>query len=55
MAMVGSGIHKFTKQNFNKEKLETISPFTNNGKKYINEIDLGDRRLIFIDGDYVDR
>ena len=49
----GIGIHKFTKESFDKEKLRSYLDLPLMVQKFIKEINLGDRRIIFIDGDYV--
>ncbi len=48
----GVGIHRFNKQNFNSETLKQYLHLPIMIQKYIKEIDKGDRRLIFIDGEY---
>ena len=49
----GIGIHKFTKESFDREKLKSYLDLPLMVQKFIKEINLGDRRIIFIDGDYV--
>ncbi len=48
----GLGIHRFNKKNFNPNTLKQYLNLPIMVQKYIKEIDKGDRRLIFIDGDY---
>ena len=48
----GIGIHRFSKNNFDPEILKEYLHLPIMVQKYINEIDQGDRRLIFIDGEY---
>ncbi len=48
----GIGIHKFNKKNFNPDILKKYLHLPIMIQKYIKEINQGDRRLIFIDGDY---
>ena len=48
----GIGIHKFNKNNFNSDILKKYLDLPIMIQKYIKEIELGDRRLIFIDGEY---
>jgi len=48
----GAGIHRFNKQNFNRDILKQYLDLPIIIQKYIKEIDEGDRRLILIDGEY---
>ena len=48
----GVGIHRFSKNNFDPNILKQYLHLPIMVQKYINEIDQGDRRLIFIDGEY---
>ena len=48
----GVGIHRFSKNNFDPDILKQYLHLPIMVQKYINEIDQGDRRLIFIDGEY---
>ena len=48
----GVGIHRFSKKNFDPDILKQYLHLPIMVQKYINEIDQGDRRLIFIDGEY---
>ncbi len=48
----GIGIQKFNKENFNRQSLDQYLDLPIMVQKYIKEIDQGDRRLIFIDGEY---
>ncbi len=48
----GIGIHKFSKKNFNPNKLKKYLNLPIMVQKYIKEIKQGDRRLILIDGEY---
>ncbi len=48
----GIGIHRFNKENFNPKVIKKYLDLPIMIQKYIKEIDKGDRRLIFIDGEY---
>ena len=48
----GIGIHRFNKKDFNPDILKKYLNLPIMIQKYIKEIKQGDRRLIFIDGDY---
>ncbi len=48
----GVGIHRFNKKNFNPDILKQYLDLPIMIQKYIKEIDLGDRRIILIDGEY---
>ncbi len=48
----GVGIHRFSKKNFDPEILKQYLHLPIMVQKYISEINQGDRRLIFIDGEY---
>ena len=48
----GQGIHKFNKKNFKPETLKQYLHLPIMIQKYVKEIKQGDRRLIFIDGEY---
>ena len=48
----GVGIHRFNKNNFNPNILKQYLDLPIMVQKFIKEIDKGDRRLIFIDGEY---
>ena len=48
----GVGIHRFNKNNFNSDILKQYLDLPIMIQKYIKEINQGDRRLIFIDGEY---
>ena len=48
----GIGIHRFNKKDFNPDILKQYLNLPIMIQKYIKEINQGDRRLIFIDGDY---
>ena len=48
----GLGIHRFNKKNFNTDIVKQYLDLPIMVQKYIKEIDQGDRRLIFIDGEY---
>ena len=49
----GIGIHKFNKENFNRDTINKYLNLPLMVQKFIKEIDQGDRRIIFIDGQYV--
>ena len=48
----GEGIHRFDKSNFNSKILEEYLHLPIMVQKFINEIEHGDRRIIFFDGEY---
>ena len=48
----GEGIHRFDKSNFNSKILEEYLHLPIMIQKFINEIEDGDRRIIFFDGEY---
>ncbi len=48
----GIGIHRFNKKNFDIDILKQYLDLPIMVQKYIKEINQGDRRLIFIDGEY---
>ena len=48
----GVGIHRFNKNNFNPNILKQYLDLPIMVQKFIKEIDKGDRRLIFINGEY---
>ena len=48
----GEGIHRFDKTNFNSKILEEYLHLPIMVQKFINEIEHGDRRIIFFDGEY---
>ena len=48
----GEGIHRFNKNNFNSETLQQYLHLPIMVQKFINEIEDGDRRIIFFDGEY---
>ena len=52
MAMEGKGIHRFDKSNFNSKILEEYLHLPIMVQKFINEIEHGDRRIVFFDGEY---
>ena len=48
----GEGIHRFDKTNFNPKILDEYLHLPIMVQKFINEIEHGDRRIIFFDGEY---
>ena len=48
----GEGIHRFDKSNFNSKILEEYLHLPIMVQKFINEIEHGDRRIVFFDGEY---
>ena len=50
----GEGIHRFDKTNFNSKILDEYLHLPIMVQKFINEIEHGDRRIIFFDGEYLE-
>jgi len=48
----GEGIHRFDKSTFNSKILEQYLHLPIMIQKFINEIEYGDRRIVFFDGEY---